>query len=202
MYDRLGYAAYTRNGSNFIFPDPDNLKIFFMGRYTYLLNDEHNFFIGLRSNGNAFYVDIPYYDSVRVYLSDKIEFDALDLMNEKRLVDRLLATGVDDNVFKKKDVRYPGFDEDEMSVNDYNVSYTSATINDIKLGDCEKFNLEYQLNYESHKKHYQKRYPFLSRDALLYLMFIDKYFGHYLGYYRGKLNATLRPRKDANADNT
>jgi hypothetical protein len=96
-----------------------------------LANAYHNFLVGLRSNGNAFCVDIAYCESVEVCLSDLIDFEDLGLDQDKKLLDRVLISGPADKAFKAYDYRYDGVDEDEMSVDDNEVSYDYSTLNEI-----------------------------------------------------------------------
>jgi hypothetical protein len=77
-----------------------------------------------------------------------------------------------------------------MSVNDYYDHPRHDTLNDIHFNDFSfaQMDVRYGLNFDKLYTIYHAKYPNLTNDALLYRMFLDKYFGYYLGYYRGKLN--------------
>jgi hypothetical protein len=83
-----------------------------------------------------------------------------------------------------------------MSVDDNEVSYDYSTLNEITWEDFTYFDLKYNLQFEKKQAEYRKLHPNLTDHALLYLMFLEKYFGSYLGYYRGKLNSSFRSKKN------
>jgi hypothetical protein len=85
--DKWVVYRFLKSDKNFPFPEPRKLDFFFTGRYFYLANADHKFLIGLRSNGNAFSVDILYREFVAVSLSDLINFETLDLTFQKRTLD-------------------------------------------------------------------------------------------------------------------